>query len=115
MAKERLSMRKIKEILRLRFDCHLSERKISQSCSVARSTVAKYINGAISAQLSWPLPEHLNDTQIYNLIFKNISKTPAHKRNMPKMEYIHNELKKKRHPSAAMVRVQTKPSRWVSA
>ena len=95
MAKERLSMRKIKEILRLKFDCHLTERQIAKSCSVARSTVAKYISGAQTAGVSWPLPENHSDTQIYNLIFKDTRDRPGNKRNMPSMEYIHNELKKK--------------------
>ncbi len=54
MAKERLSMRKIREILRHKFDCGLSDRKIANSCSVARSTVGKYLNMAKSAGLTWP-------------------------------------------------------------
>jgi hypothetical protein len=33
MAKERLSMRKIREILRLKYDCGLTDRQIAKSCS----------------------------------------------------------------------------------
>ncbi len=95
MAKERLSMRKIREILRLKFDCKLSERKIAKSCSVARSTVGNYLSMAKSAGLSWPIPEHLSDTDISNMMFKNRDSRPVNKRNMPPMDYIHNELKKK--------------------
>ena len=57
MPKERLSMRKIREILRLKFDCGLSNRKIAKSCSVARSTVATYICMTKRAGLKWPLPD----------------------------------------------------------
>jgi len=95
MAKERLSMRKIKEILRLKFDCDLTDRQIAKSCSVARSTVAKYISGAENAGLTWPIPENLNDTDVYNLVFKGKNNKSVNKRNMPPVEYIHNELKKK--------------------
>ncbi len=95
MAKERLSMRKIREILRLKFDCKLSERKIAKSCSVARSTVGSYLSMAKSAGLTWPIPEHLSDTDISNMMFKNRDGRPVNKRNMPTMDYIHNELKKK--------------------
>ncbi len=95
MAKERLSMRKIREILRLKFECELSDRKIAESCSVARSTVANYLSMAKSAGLKWPIPEDLSDTDISNMIFKNKDNRPVNKRNMPPMEYIHNELKKK--------------------
>ena len=87
MAKERLSMRKTREILRLKFDCCLTDRQIAKSCSVARSTVAKYSSKAEAAGLTWPLPENLSDTDIYNLLFKNRSNQPVSKRNMPPMIY----------------------------
>jgi hypothetical protein len=41
MPAERLTMRKIREVFRLKFDCQLSNRKIAQSCHIARSTVAE--------------------------------------------------------------------------
>jgi len=95
MAKERLSMRKIREILRLKYECHLTDRQIAKSCSVARSTVANYLSKTKSAALKWPVPENLSDTDIYNLMYKNRGNRSGTKRNMPPMDYIHNELKKK--------------------
>jgi len=95
MARERLSMRKVREILRLKFDCNFSLREISNSCSIGRSTVADYLSRAQSANLGWPIPDHLSDTDIYDLLFKNRDHKSVNKRNMPPMEYIHNELKKK--------------------
>ncbi len=41
--RERLSMRKIKEVLRLKQGCGLSNRVIAHSCGIARSTVAEYM------------------------------------------------------------------------
>ena len=46
MAKERLSMRKIKEVLRLYFEHQQSIRQIAQSCNIARSTVQEYLHRA---------------------------------------------------------------------
>ena len=40
MAQRRLSMRKIKEILRLKYEAKLTNRQIAQSCKLARSTIA---------------------------------------------------------------------------
>ncbi|MDO8577667.1 MAG: hypothetical protein Q7R50_00605 [Dehalococcoidales bacterium] len=45
MPNRRLSMRKIKEVLRLKYDCGISEREISRSCQVSRSTVADELGG----------------------------------------------------------------------
>jgi transposase len=95
MAKERLSMRKIREILRLKYECHLTDRQIAKSCLVARSTVANYLSKTKSAGLKWPLDENLSDTDIYNRMYKSRGNGSGIKRNMPPMEYIHNELKKK--------------------
>jgi DNA-binding transcriptional regulator LsrR (DeoR family) len=44
MAKARLSMRKIKEVLRLKFNCDLSRHQIAESCQISRSTAADYLS-----------------------------------------------------------------------
>ena len=58
----RLSMRNIREVLRLKWHRGLSNRQIAKSCAVARSTVGEYIVKAKEAGLCWPLPEDLDDT-----------------------------------------------------
>jgi len=55
MAGERLSMRKIKEVLRHKFDNHLSVRQIAESCGIGKSTVQEYFDRAQKANLTWPL------------------------------------------------------------
>jgi hypothetical protein len=57
MAQVRLSMRKIEEILRLKYEAGLTHREIARSCVVSASTVSEYITHARAAGLSWPLPE----------------------------------------------------------
>ena len=57
MAQRRLSMRKIKEILRLKYEAKLTNRQIAQSCKLARSTIATYLERAEKAGLRWPLPD----------------------------------------------------------
>ena len=47
-------MRKIREVLRLRWEQHLSPRQISKSCLVPRTTVQDYLRRAEQAGLSWP-------------------------------------------------------------
>ena len=42
-------MRKITEVLRLRWDQQLSNRQIAQSCSIAHSTVKEYLDRAQKA------------------------------------------------------------------
>ena len=62
-------MRRIREVLRQRWERGLSERTVATSCSLARSTVAKYVKRAEEAGLSWPLPEGLTDEELERCLF----------------------------------------------
>jgi hypothetical protein len=55
MAAERLSMRTIKEVLRLKWEKKLSKKLIAKSCNIARSTIRDYLERAQHAGLNWPL------------------------------------------------------------
>jgi len=64
MTQESLSMRKIEEILRLKYEVGLSHRAIAKSCQVSCSTVSEYVTHAKAAGLSWPLPEGMTGEQL---------------------------------------------------
>jgi len=95
MAKERLSMRKIKEVLRLYFEQRQFIRQIARSCNIARSTVAEYLSRAEQAGLTWPLPLEMDDAALENRLFPPLALVPPENRQMPPMEYLHQERKKK--------------------
>ena len=93
MARARLSMRMIKEVLRLKSG-GLSNRKIAQVMGFGRTTVADYLRRASVAGLSWPLPEELSEDQLENLLFpKPLSSSCS--RPLPDFVLVHQELKKK--------------------
>ena len=69
MPAERLSMRKIREILRLKWEQGLSHRKIAESCVVSRSSVSDYLRRAEAAGLSWPLPPECEEEQLEAMLF----------------------------------------------
>ncbi len=95
MAKRRLSMRKIKEALRLKQDHNLSNRQIATSCSISHSTVKEYFLRAQQAGLSWPLPDELDDAAVENLLFPKIQRHASAQGKMPSMEYLYHELRRK--------------------
>ena len=69
MSQKRLSMRKIKEVLRLRFGLSLGQEEIARSCSIAQSTVQRYLERAAAAGLTWPLPDEYDDRRLNQLLF----------------------------------------------
>lgn len=57
-------MRKIRELLRLKFALGLSIHKIAASLSIARSTVTECLRRAAAADTAWPLAQDLDDGQL---------------------------------------------------
>ena len=95
MPAERLTMRKIREVFRLKFDCDISNRKIAESCNIARSTVAEYLFRFQQAALSWPLSQDIDDNQLEQLLYPQLPTLPAHQRPLPDWSYIHQQLRQK--------------------
>ncbi|MGH8010531.1 MAG: sigma factor-like helix-turn-helix DNA-binding protein, partial [Candidatus Binatia bacterium] len=60
MGAKRLPMRRLREVLRLRYGCGLSLREIARGCSMGTGTVWQYLSRAEGAGVSWPLPEGLD-------------------------------------------------------
>ena len=69
MSKASLSMKKIEEVLRLKYENGLSHRAIARSCAISASTVSTYVTHAKAAGLSWPLPEGLTAEQLQARLF----------------------------------------------
>jgi transposase len=93
MANTRLSMRKIKEVLRLKHHGGLSRRQIAHSCQISRSTVADYLWRAEQAGIGWPLPQDLTDQGLEQRLFPPGATVPSSSRPLPDFDYIYQELK----------------------
>lgn len=95
MAKQRLSMRKIKEVLRLAFEESRSQREIARSLNVGRSTVGEYLTRAREVGLGWPLPGDWDDVRLEAELFPPPlpAGTP---RPLPDWERVHGEMSKRK-------------------
>jgi transposase len=83
-------MRKIRELLRLKFALGLSDRKIAASLEVARSTVKECLRRAQAVAILWPLPEALDDAQLEQRLYPRkpqVIEIPG-----PDFAQIHREL-----------------------
>ena len=94
MANRRLSMRKIKEVLRLKYEAGLSNRAIARSCGICHKTVKEYLSRARASGLSWPLDEALDEEALGRLLFPK-DPSSGGRVEMPDMAWVHRELKKK--------------------
>ena len=69
MPAKRLSMRKIKDVLRLKFNLGQGQRQIASSCGIGKTTVAEYLARFEQAGLSWPQALELDDTALEHKLY----------------------------------------------
>ena len=96
MAAERLSMRRLREILRLKFEAGLSQKAIAIGANVAQRTVSDYVSRARRVGLGWPLAAELDDDAALNrLLFPTASVAAPPERPEPDWARVHRELRHK--------------------
>jgi len=66
---EKLSMRKIKEVLRLRFELGLSQDQIARSCSISQASVSNCLARARAAGVRWPLEEGWDEARLEEALY----------------------------------------------
>ena len=94
MAQMRLPMRKIKEVLRLKYESSRSHGEIARSCSIAHSTVLEYLRRAEAAGVRWPLPVGITDMELERQLFpaEILGRDPEVP--LPDCQSIYNELRR---------------------
>jgi transposase len=91
MPATRLSMRKIREVLRLKYARGLSCREIGLACSIGRSTAGEYLQRASEAGITWPI--EVDDNRLEQMLF--VSSRPGKTRPVPDWSQVQIELKRK--------------------
>jgi transposase len=81
MPTERLSMRRIRQVLQLHFGAYASSRVIAREVGVGRTTVQDYLTRAGAAGLGWPLPPALTDEALEQRLFPAPSTKPGARRH----------------------------------
>jgi transposase len=85
-------MRKIREVLRLKFEAGLGDRTIARTIGSARSTVQDCLRRCKSAGIVWPLPEGLDEAQLHARLYRSEPiPAPMH---LPDFARMHEELKR---------------------
>lgn len=77
MAQARLSMRKLKEMARLKFEAGRSLSEIASAAGVARSTVQVALARMAGAGLGWPWPEDTDEASIEGKLYGRPAQSAA--------------------------------------
>ena len=93
MPAKRSAMRKIKDVLRLKFEAKLSHERIAAATGISKGAVSKYVQRAQERGLGWPLTADLDDGQLESLLFRQ--SVPREHYAVPDFAHVHQELKRK--------------------
>jgi transposase len=94
MPTERLSMRRIRDVLRLKHENGLSSRTIATSLGISKGAVGDYLHRARTAGLVWPLAEEMTDTNLERLLFPAALDTAPAVRHEPDWAAVDRELRR---------------------
>ncbi len=94
MPAERLSMRKVREVLRLKHALGMSYRKISEATGVGKTQAAEYVRRAEVAGIGWPVPDGIDDAGLNLRLFPVLGDS-THVRPAIDWPKIQNELKRR--------------------
>src|SRR6266542_3971522 len=96
MPAERVSMRRVREILRLKHECGATDRAIARSLRIARSTVAVTLDRLAAAELRWPLPATLSERVLEAMLYAGPGTQRGSRRNKaaPEWTHVHHELRR---------------------
>jgi transposase len=90
-------MRKIKEVLRLRFELRLGQRAIARACSISQSTVHEYLSRAAMVGVVWPLGEEWDEQRVEQALFgarQVVKRLPE--QGLPDFPALHSQLQQHR-------------------
>jgi transposase len=91
-------MRRIKEVLRLRFELGLGQREIARACAISQGAVHNYLKKVAAAGISWPLPEGWDEKRVEQALFGEQSPVArSHERSLPNFPSLHEQLQQHPH------------------
>ena len=95
MSTKRVTMMKLRELLRLKYEAQLSVRQIALCLSLSMGAVSKYVQRADAAGLDWPLPDELSELGLQALLQPRRSTAASSDVAEPDFMTIEQELKQK--------------------
>jgi hypothetical protein len=91
---ERYSMRKIREVLRLKYELGLGHRAIAASCAIGKATVCDCLKRADKAALTWLQAQGLSDAEIESRLFRHVGRNEPSVRAPIDFGWVHRELRR---------------------
>ena len=87
-------MRRIREVLRLKYECGLSHRSISASTGMSKGSVHDYLRRADEAGMTWERARELDDAAVESQLFTAVGRSEPPERAPIDLEWVRREMRK---------------------
>ncbi len=87
-------MRKVREVLRLKYAQGRSEREIATATGIGRSTVRDYLARAKGAGMTWEVARELGDAEVEVRLFRHVGRSEPPSRAPVDFNWVHMELRR---------------------
>jgi len=91
----RMSMRKIREVLRLTHELGLSVRQVREATGVGKTAVSEYVSRARVIGITWPIPPEITDAELERRLFTPAGFHEGSTKPLPDWTKVHQELKRR--------------------
>ena len=91
----KVSMRKVREVLRLKHTMGMSERLIADAVGVGKTAVGEYLRRARVIGLGWPPPDGMDDAELERRLFTPAGFHGGPTKPLPDCAKVHEELKRR--------------------
>ena len=91
----KVSMRKVREVLRLKHALGMSERLIADAVGVGKTAVGEYLRRSRVIGLRWPLPEGMDEAELERRLFTPAGFHDGPTKPLPDCPKVHEELKRR--------------------
>ena len=95
MPAERVSMRKIRDVLRLTHGLGMSRRLVGEATGISKTAVGEYVRRAAVAGVAWPIPDETGDAELERRLFRLAAAASSAARIEPDWAQTHTELKQR--------------------
>ncbi len=89
MPQARLSMRKTREVLRLRLDRRRTQQEVATACNISPSTVWDTMRRFKASGLAWPLPDSVSDNELEARLYPSESPADQGEKPVPDWPALH--------------------------
>jgi sugar lactone lactonase YvrE len=102
-------VRKIKEVLRLKFEVGLGLRAIARSCSIGLGTAHEYLQRAEAAKITWPLAPEWDDDRLEAALFGGPPRSRPTVLPMPDFADLHRQRQQHSHVTQQLRQITRAP------